>query len=79
MRESAAVTRAAHRLLGAARLAGAAALVDVCCASVAAGKAGDWEAIAANHDALARELARINDYLDGAAAAVARAENKVTR
>ena len=62
--DEAAVTRAAHRLLGAAKLAGATVLVDLCCVIVQTAKAGDWNAIAANRDALYRELARVNLYLD---------------
>ncbi len=63
-RDQAAVTRAAHRLLGAAKLAGATVLVDLCCVIVQAAKAGEWDALAANRDALDRELARVNRYLD---------------
>jgi HPt (histidine-containing phosphotransfer) domain-containing protein len=63
-RDAPAVNRAAHRLLGAARLAGATVLVDVCSIIMQAGKADDWDAIDTNRDALCRELARINLYLD---------------
>ena len=63
-RDQAGVTRAAHRLLGAAKLAGAAVLVDLCRLMAEAGKAADWDAIAAHREALYGELARINRYLD---------------
>jgi two-component system sensor histidine kinase BarA len=63
-RDAPAVTRAAHRLVGAARLAGAGVLADVCSRIVQAGRAGDWDAIESNRDALHGELARINLYLD---------------
>src|SRR5688572_19443489 len=63
-RDQAAVRRAAHRLLGAAKLAGATVVVDLCGVIVQAAKAGEWDAIAVNRDALCRELARVNLYLD---------------
>lgn len=60
----ASVTRASHGMTGASRLAGAAVLADICATIAQAGQAGDWGAIAANKNALARELDRVAAYLD---------------
>ena len=58
------VTRVSHRVMGAGRLVGALALADICGKIAAAGHAGDWDTIAANRDALDRELDRVNACLD---------------
>ncbi len=63
-RDVVAVTRAAHRVMGASRMAGALALADICGSLAQAGAAGDWDIIAANRDALNRELERIEVYLN---------------
>ena len=63
-RDIVAVARASHRMMGASRLAGATALADICATIARAGQAGNWGTIAANHEALARELDRVNGYLD---------------
>lgn len=59
-----AATSAAHRVMGAGRMAGAVALSAVCERMVRAGQSGDWEAMVAQRDALDRELQRIDAYLD---------------
>lgn len=68
-RDVAGVIRAAHRVMGASRMAGAAVLANICATMARAGKRGDWEAIHANNRALYQELARINAYLDAQSSA----------
>ena len=63
-RDGAGAIRAAHRLLGASRMAGATALGALCANIVQAGHAADWDAITRHRDALCHELERINTYLD---------------
>ncbi len=57
------VTRASHRVKGAGKLVGAMALATICERIEHAGRAGDWDTVAANSDALYRELDRVNAYL----------------
>ena len=63
-RDSAGVMRAAHRLLGASKMAGAMALGVICGNIMQAGRCEDWDAIGTYRDQLDRELGRINAYLD---------------
>lgn len=58
-RDLAAVTRCSHRIKGAGRMVGARALAGICEKIEQAGPAGDWDAIAAQGEALDRELDRI--------------------
>lgn len=62
-RDVAAVIRAAHRVVGASKMAGAITLAAICESIAQAGKSGDWNAIVANRDALYFEFERVNDYL----------------
>ena len=55
----AAVTRLSHRIKGAGRMVGARALAGICEKIGQAGHAGDWDAIAAQGEALDRELDRV--------------------
>lgn len=57
------ITRAAHRISGAGKMAGAMALAGICERIEHAGRANDWDTIAASRDALYRELERVNTYL----------------
>jgi signal transduction histidine kinase/CheY-like chemotaxis protein/HPt (histidine-containing phosphotransfer) domain-containing protein len=57
------VTHASHRIKGASRTVGAIMLAEVCERIERAGRANDWSAIAANRDALERELERLNAWL----------------
>ena len=59
----AAVTRMSHRIKGASRIVGAVVLADICASIEQAAGACDWNTIAANRDALDRELDRVNAYL----------------
>lgn len=58
-RDVAAVTRCSHRIKGAGRMVGAKALAGICEKIEQAGSAGDWDAMAAQGEALERELDRI--------------------
>ncbi len=62
-RDAATVKRCAHRVKGAGRMVGARALTDICEEIEQAGRAGDWDAIAAQGEALDRELDRVYAYL----------------
>ena len=62
-RDIVSVTRASHRVKGAGRIVGAMALADICGRIDHAGRAGDWVTIAANREALCRELDRVNACL----------------
>ena len=62
-RDVATVKRCSHRVKGAGRMVGARALTDICEKIEQAGHAGDWHAIAAQGEALDRELDRIYAYL----------------
>ena len=59
----ASVTRLSHRVKGASRMVGAIALAGICARIEHAGRASDWGTIAANREALYRELDRVNAYL----------------
>ena len=63
-RNTEAVVRAVHRILGASRMAGATGVCDACEAVARAGQAGDWPALAASQRALEQELERVNAYVD---------------
>ncbi len=58
-RDVAAVKRCSHRIKGAGRMVGARALAGICEKMEQAGHAGDWDAIAAQGEALDRELDRV--------------------
>ena len=58
-RDMAAVTRCSHRIKGAGRMIGAKALAGVCEKIEQAGRAGDWDAMAVQGEALDRELDRV--------------------
>jgi HPt (histidine-containing phosphotransfer) domain-containing protein len=62
-RDMVSVTRASHRVKGAGKIVGAMAIADICERIEHAGRAGDWDTIAASSDALCLELDRINAYL----------------
>ena len=62
-RDPAAAARCSHRVKGAGRMVGAEALAGICEKIEQAGHAGDWDAMAAQGDALDRELDRIYTYL----------------
>ena len=53
------VRRCTHRVKGAGRMVGARALTDICEKIEQAGHAGDWDAVAAQGEALDRELDRV--------------------
>jgi len=53
------VTHCSHRVKGAGRMVGARALTDICEKIDQAGHAGDWDAVAAQGEALDRELDRV--------------------
>ena len=53
------VTRCTHRVKGAGRMVGAKALASICEKIEQAGHAGDWDAIAAQGEALDHELDRV--------------------
>ena len=57
------VTHASHRVKGACRMVGAMALAEVCDRIERAGRAGNWDAIAAERSALEREVERLNAWL----------------
>ncbi len=59
----AAVKRCSHRIKGAGRMVGARVLTGICERIEQAGHAGDWDAIAAQGEALYRELDRVYAYL----------------
>ncbi len=59
-----ALVRAAHRIIGAARLVGAHGLTAICTTIARAGQCGDWTTIALQQAALETELAHIDAYLD---------------
>ena len=59
----ASVTRLSHRVKGASNLVGAIVLANICARIEQAGRASDWRTIAANREALYRELDRVNAYL----------------
>jgi len=63
-RDGAAVIRAAHRVLGATKMAGAVTLAAICLSIMRAGESGDWDAIAVHQDTFNRELERVSAYLD---------------
>ena len=58
------VAQLAHSMKGAARTIGAGALAEVCEHLEKAGRDNDWPAIEANREALWRELARLDGYLE---------------
>ena len=62
-RDLATVTRCSHRIKGAGKMVGAKALASICEEIEQAGHAGDWDAIAAQGEALDRELDRVYAYL----------------
>ncbi len=62
-RDVATVKRCTHRVKGASRMVGARALTGICEKIEQAGHAGDWDAIAAQGEALDRELERVYAYL----------------
>jgi len=62
-RDLAAVTRCTHRIKGAGRMIGAKALTGICEKIEQAGPAGDWDVMAAQGEALDRELDRVYAYL----------------
>lgn len=62
-RDIVSVTRASHRVKGAGKMVGAMTLADICERIEHAGRARDWDTMAANSDALYRELERVNAYL----------------
>ena len=62
------IVRAAHRMKGAGRMVGARSLAEVCGAIEQAGRAEDFTAVAGEEPRLARELERLNAYLDEAGA-----------
>ena len=62
-RDTAAVIRAAHRVMGASKMAGATTLAAICGSIAQAGQDSDWNTIAANKDAFYREVERVNAYL----------------
>jgi signal transduction histidine kinase/CheY-like chemotaxis protein/HPt (histidine-containing phosphotransfer) domain-containing protein len=57
------VTHASHRIKGASRTVGAIMLAEVCERIERAARANDWSGIAANREALDRELERLNAWL----------------
>jgi PAS domain S-box-containing protein len=57
------VARSSHRVKGACRTIGAAALADVCERMEGAARLGDWKAIVAEQHALEREFARLDAWL----------------
>ena len=63
-RDAVAVIRAAHRVLGASKMAGAVTLAAICVNTTRAAQARDWDAIALSRDTLIRELERVSAYLD---------------
>src|SRR5688572_33432970 len=63
-RDAIAVVRVAHRLMGAARMAGATLLANLAAGIARTVQAGDWSAVAENSSSLHQECARINRYLD---------------
>ena len=63
-RDIGAVIGAAHRVLGASRLAGATTLALICNTIAQSGRAGDWDAISANRNEFYREFERVKAYLD---------------
>jgi signal transduction histidine kinase/CheY-like chemotaxis protein/HPt (histidine-containing phosphotransfer) domain-containing protein len=62
-----AVTREAHRLKGASKLVGATELAEIAAAIEAAGRATDWDAVAAKLPGLSPALARIEHWAGAAA------------
>lgn len=58
-RDVATVIRSSHRVKGAGRMVGARALASICEKIERAGHAGDWDAVAAQGEALDRELDRV--------------------
>ncbi len=62
-RDIVSVMRASHRVKGAGKIVGAMGLADICEGIEHAGRAGDWDTIAANREALCRELDRVNACL----------------
>jgi signal transduction histidine kinase/CHASE3 domain sensor protein/DNA-binding NarL/FixJ family response regulator len=62
--DSLAVVFASHRIKGSSRTVGASALAEVCERLERAGNANDWTAIAGNLDALHRETARLDAYIE---------------
>jgi HPt (histidine-containing phosphotransfer) domain-containing protein len=62
-RDLAQVASAAHRVKGACRTVGAGALAAVCERMESAGRRNDWAGAAAEEEALARELERLNAWL----------------
>jgi EAL domain-containing protein (putative c-di-GMP-specific phosphodiesterase class I)/CheY-like chemotaxis protein len=63
-RNMSAVTRAAHRVMGASRMAGAVALAGICNTIAQAGQSGDWAAVAASRSALEFELERVSTHIE---------------
>ncbi len=62
-RDVAAVKRCSHRIKGAGTMVGAKALAGICERIEQAGHAGDWGTVAAQGEALYRELDRVYAYL----------------
>ena len=62
-RDIAAVARTAHRVKGACRTIGAAALAEVCEHVEAAARRKDWQGVAAEQSALEREFERLDAWL----------------
>ena len=62
-RDLAAVARIAHRVKGACRTIGAAALADVCEHVEAAARRNDWQGVAAEQPALEREFEHLDAWL----------------
>ena len=58
-RDLATVTRCTHRIKGAGRMVGARVLTGICEKIEQGGPAGDWDAMAAQGEALDRELERV--------------------
>jgi len=63
-RDIAKVTHASHRVKGACKMVGALALAGVCERMEKAGRRNSWQDVAVEQDALARELERLNAWLD---------------
>jgi CheY-like chemotaxis protein/HPt (histidine-containing phosphotransfer) domain-containing protein len=62
-RDALQVTDAAHRIRGASKTIGAAALAEVCARIEGSARANDWASVIGSLDAFRREAARLNAYL----------------
>ena len=58
------VTRVSHRVKGACKMVGALALAGVCERMEKAGRQNSWNGVAAERDALEREIERLNSWLE---------------